>query len=63
MSTSLGEVHGFISHSWRDDGAAKWTKLQEWARPHLEGEATPLVWLDKACISQQNKIKLLLHSG
>ena len=54
VSTDLGEVHGFISHSWRDDGAAKWTKLQEWVKPHLEGEATPLVWLDKACISQQN---------
>jgi hypothetical protein len=30
-SVNLGEVDAFISHSWSDDGDAKFDRLQEWA--------------------------------
>ena len=28
---ALGDVHAFVSHSWRDDGSAKYDCLHEWA--------------------------------
>ena len=42
-----------MSHSWSDDGSAKYNKLHEWAR-ELGGDDDKLVWLDKACIDQEN---------
>ena len=42
-----------MSHSWSDDGSAKYNKLHEWAR-ELGGNDDKLLWLDKACIDQDN---------
>ena len=53
VPAKLGEVHAFMSHSWSDDGNAKYNKLHEWAR-ELGGGDDKLVWLDKACIDQDN---------
>lgn len=50
----LGECEAFMSHSWRDDGASKYTQLCEWAQPFLEKSHTPSIWLDKACIDQND---------
>jgi hypothetical protein len=51
---TLGEVHGFISHSWSDDAAAKHAQLNgEWGAAVLASTGgSALVWLDKACIDQ-----------
>lgn len=47
VKAKLGEVDAFASHSWSDDGDAKFDGLHEWA------EGMPrMVWLDKACIDQ-----------
>ena len=52
----LGEVDAFLSHSWRDDPHAKWATLEAWAANFAQrrGGASPMLWLDKACIDQQN---------
>ena len=45
---NIGSVAAFVSHSWRDSGAAKWDALQSWvAEPRAE-RAGSMVWLDKA---------------
>ena len=44
---TLGEVHGFLSHSWHDDAAFKYAALQRWRTPFIEQEITPLLWLGK----------------
>ena len=49
-SAKLGEVDAFISHSWSDDGDAKFDRLQEWAA----GRVGVSVWLDKACLDQRD---------
>ena len=51
-----GQCHAFITHSWRDSGARKWEKLLEWRSEHEKstGNANPTVWLDKACLNQQD---------
>lgn len=50
---TLGSVHGFLSHSWSDDGTAKFVQIYKWALEARERSADPvLVWLDKACIDQ-----------
>ena len=49
VPATLGSVHAFLSHSWGDDGDAKFDKVHEWA-----GGEDKLVWLDKACIDQRN---------
>lgn len=51
-----GEVAAFISHSWSDNGEAKWTRLCEWVgeRQAAGHGSDPLLWLDKACIDQSN---------
>ena len=51
---SLGQCDAFFSHSWRDDGASKYTQLCEWAQPFLAESHTPSIWLDKACIDQND---------
>ena len=52
----LGDVDAFLSHSWRDDHIAKWAALSAWAAnfSQRKGGASPMLWLDKACIDQQN---------
>ena len=55
QAASLGDVDGFISHSWADDGDLKYSKLWRWAEDpsvRSDGAKHPLVWLDKACIDQ-----------
>ena len=42
--SALGDVDGFVSHSWSDNGAAKYKVLQDWSRRRSkQGSAT--VWL------------------
>jgi len=52
-------VHlAFVSHSWSDPGAAKYARLKQWGdelRTSTKAPARePFIWLDKACINQQN---------
>ena len=52
---ALGEVDAFFSHSWRDEDeapGAKYAALIAWAA-RLDVE-DPTIWLDKACIDQNN---------
>ncbi|EOD20681.1 hypothetical protein EMIHUDRAFT_241984 [Emiliania huxleyi CCMP1516] len=51
----LGGIDAFISHSWSDDGDAKFMALSRWAaefEQHAGRE--PVLWLDKACIDQDD---------
>lgn len=42
------------AQSWSDDGRAKYKALTDWARHfQLRCGRTPTLWLDKACIDQQ----------
>ena len=51
----LGTIHGFVSHSWSDEGPVKYDKLKEWAGGLDVGkDAETLLWVDKACIDQLN---------
>lgn len=51
----LGCCDSFVSHSWSDDGKEKFAALSEWAQRFVERHArTPTLWLDKACIDQQD---------
>ncbi len=50
----LGSADAFVSHSWHDDGVAKYAQLLAWARKFLELERSPMLWLDKACIDQSD---------
>lgn len=48
---ALGSCDAFISHSFQDDGAAKWHALQVWGAAFAARQgAEPRVWLDSACI-------------
>lgn len=52
---SLGSCDAFVSHSWRDDADAKWDALQSWKQAFSSRFGrSPSVWLDKACINQQD---------
>ena len=52
---SLGGCDAFISHSWHDDGAAKFNALSAWASAfEAEHRRPPIVWLDKASIDQDD---------
>ena len=45
---ALGECDAFLSHSWRDDGTAKYEAVAAWAKALVEGgQAKPTLWLDK----------------
>lgn len=48
----LGYADAFMSHSWRDDAAAKWQTLCTWADAFGEahGGRSPLLWFDRACL-------------
>jgi len=48
-SAKLGEVDAFISHSWSDDGDAKYDRMKEWAAGRDVS-----IWLDKACLDQRD---------
>ena len=48
----MGDVSAFVSHSWSDQGALKYSHVQEFAAAHNGGDC--LLWLDKACIDQTN---------
>ena len=55
MPCKLGECDGFVSHSWKDPGARKLEVLGEWGKSvRAARHKEPLVWLDKACISQES---------
>lgn len=55
VPADLGEVDAFISHSWSDDGGAKFEALSAWIVDfEVEHGRTPLLWLDKACIDQND---------
>eukprot|EP00429_Kryptoperidinium_foliaceum_P005659 CAMPEP_0176027434 /NCGR_PEP_ID=MMETSP0120_2-20121206/13453_1 /TAXON_ID=160619 /ORGANISM="Kryptoperidinium foliaceum, Strain CCMP 1326" /LENGTH=532 /DNA_ID=CAMNT_0017360639 /DNA_START=13 /DNA_END=1611 /DNA_ORIENTATION=- len=55
IHTHLHSCDAFVSHSWREDPVAKWEALQAWRKSFLkEYKREPLVWLDKACIDQNN---------
>jgi hypothetical protein len=58
IAAELGEVDAFASHSWSDEGSAKYDGLHEFAAElQAEGKAhvdDVLIWLDKACIDQSN---------
>jgi hypothetical protein len=48
-SAKLGEVDAFVSHSWSDDGDAKYVQIKEWA-----AGCDVSIWLDKACLDQRD---------
>jgi len=51
---ALGECAAFLSHSWQDDGVAKYDALNAWSIRQEAGERS--IWLDKACIDQHANI-------
>ena len=54
---TFGQVDAFISHSWSDDGVAKFNSLHEWKKDELEKQVTKkavTIWLDKACLDQRD---------
>jgi hypothetical protein len=53
----LGSVTAFMSHSWSDAAIPKFAMLSEWAHGHHE----PNLWLDKACVDQNNITEDLLN--
>jgi hypothetical protein len=51
----LGHVDAFLSHSWQDNAADKWTELQAWRREFkTKHSREPRLWIDKYCIDQRN---------
>ena len=66
VAAALGEVDAFASHSWSDEGGAKFDALHEWAKELRRGgrrsepDADVLIWLDKACINQSSDIDTAL---
>ena len=67
VKLALGSCDAFMSHSWHDDADAKWAALQAWAMRFEAATASrrasdaatssgrsPTLWLDKACIDQQD---------
>ena len=51
---ALGECAAFLSHSWQDDGVAKYEALNAWSIRQKADERS--IWLDKACIDQHANI-------
>lgn len=57
---ALGECDAFISHSWHDPADPKWAALRAWADDFENGAGRPPnIWLDKACIDQDNIVESL----
>jgi hypothetical protein len=58
----LGEIDFFLSHSWHDDHTAKWTALTRFAvRFSVDHDRMPVLWLDKACLNQEDIAGSLSH--
>ena len=56
QKAKLGQVSAFFSHSWRDEDeapGAKYAALVAWAGK-LKEPKDATIWLDKACIDQNN---------
>ena len=52
---ALGECDAFVSHSWSDDGDAKFCALRTWAEAFTARFGrTPLLWVDKFSLNQGN---------
>ena len=55
VPAQLGECDVFLSHSWHDPPMPKWRALRRWASTFERTEGrSPYLWLDKACIDQNN---------
>lgn len=58
IEVALGEVTCFLSHSWSDEATApgaKYAALRAWVDDYeVTHKKEPTLWLDKACISQDN---------
>lgn len=56
VGCKLGFADAFMSHSWRDDAAAKWHTLGTWASAFSEAHdgRSPMLWFDRACLDQAN---------
>jgi len=55
VAAPLGSCDAFLSHSWSDDGHAKWRALHSWAERFSSAYGrAPSLWLDKACIDQSD---------
>ena len=55
QSSVMGSCDAFISHSWSDDGNAKYYKLCAWQTTfRVHNRRVPTIWLDKACIDQSD---------
>jgi len=51
---ALGACDAFLSHSWHDDGEAKWRALQAWGCEFSrQNGRQPCLWFDKCCIDQR----------
>eukprot|EP00398_MALV-I-01_sp_L67-1_P000641 gene641-208_t len=51
--TILGECDVFLSHSWHDNGKTKFKALKNWCEKfETKYGRHPRLWLDKACIDQ-----------
>eukprot|EP00400_MALV-I_sp_L67-5_P000593 gene593-1012_t len=51
----LGECDAFVSHSWSDCGVARFRELAIWAEDFKEEHGRfPELWIDKACIDQND---------
>ena len=58
------QVDAFLSHSWHDDGDAKWVQLERWARDFRASEKRePITWLDKAWCVPLPPLRVLLSSS
>eukprot|EP00927_Polykrikos_kofoidii_P030780 TRINITY_DN26497_c0_g2_i1.p1 TRINITY_DN26497_c0_g2~~TRINITY_DN26497_c0_g2_i1.p1 ORF type:complete len:628 (+),score=77.16 TRINITY_DN26497_c0_g2_i1:33-1886(+) len=52
----IGNVDGFLSHSWSDAAEAKWDAIQNWRAQFKNSHngREPTLWIDKFCIDQRN---------
>ena len=51
--TELGSCDVFVSHSWHDDPAGKWSALSAWCEAFREQHGRPpMLWVDKVCTNQ-----------
>jgi hypothetical protein len=55
----LGACDVFLSHSWHDDGVAKWAALRSWASDFAAQHANrlPSVWLDVSSLRLQPRCR------
>ena len=62
-AAKLGAIDAFLSHSWSDDKAKKWILLEKYAAAfrELHNGRAPLLWLDRACLNQEDIAGSLSH--